>query len=323
MSYLLKTRFSFLMLLVAACLFGFPKPIETAQNRVQGLAAEYYDWAATNSEVLRRVDPVVDFDSSRNPIGNASPGARQGVRWSGFLEPRFNEDCSLILRGNGGVCLWFNNELVIHKWPGLTIEEARFTFPAKTGTKYRIVIECHSHAGPTALQFLWESRSESRSLVPQSQLSPAEDFTFSIPATSAVSPVFLEGIHAPGLAVVASANSSPVPATALSERHAYLNVPLSKAESTRVAIKWGEATATGTIEWTPTDIRRGGSMVLRAGDSLLLTSEIPATISVQSEDSRRSLSIEPSKRVPFRFDTPGAFRLSAAARSGENRRKGF
>lgn len=93
-------------------------------------------------------------------------------------------------------------------------------------------------------------------------------------------------------------------------------VPLAPFEATdvRVGFQNGVLTETRNITWEPTNILNGSRMVLRKGDALLLTAEMPdveaGQVRIQvGEEAFQSKVGEP---LVYRFDQPGRYKVSGA-----------
>lgn len=87
-------------------------------------------------------------------------------------------------------------------------------------------------------------------------------------AFSRTSPAFLEGTARSRAS--SALNRQPVH-EGLDENHWYANLPLEAGGSTPFNLVFGDGlTATGNIQWQPTNVLDGGSIVIRKGDSLKL-----------------------------------------------------
>jgi hypothetical protein len=78
------------------------------------------------SSSTRRLDAQLN-----NPSFTTLPAGWQGnsasARWTGDLIAQFTENHTFYIKTNGGVRLWFNDELVLDDWSGSTSRELSFT----------------------------------------------------------------------------------------------------------------------------------------------------------------------------------------------------
>lgn len=135
-----------------------------------GLRGEYYDnMNFTNLKVIR-IDPVVDFN-----WGAASPDPSMGketfsVRWSGQVLPLYSGEYTFYTNSDDGVRLWVNGVKVIDNWTnhGVTEDQGKITLTG--GQKYDIKLNYFQNTGDTAIRLLWSNNSQTKQIIPQSQL---------------------------------------------------------------------------------------------------------------------------------------------------------
>jgi hypothetical protein len=108
---------------------------------------------------------------SANDWGIFGLGGKFSVRWTGELVPRYSEKYTFSADCDGGARLWIDGTLVIDNW-NPRAGRNRGEIPLKAGHKHDIRLEYrHSSAGAVAMLF-WQSRSQSREIVPKAQLFP-------------------------------------------------------------------------------------------------------------------------------------------------------
>jgi len=62
---------------------------------------------------LVRTDSVVNFNwNTGGPVGQTA----YAVRWSGAVQPRYDETCTFTVVADDGVRLWVNGQLLINDW---------------------------------------------------------------------------------------------------------------------------------------------------------------------------------------------------------------
>ena len=140
-----------------------------------GLLGEYYSsqlMTFTNSPTLARTDATVNFDwGSGAPNGNLSSDDFT-VRWTGAVQPLFNETYTFYTTTDDGVRLWVNGQLVVDKWIDQGTTEWSGSLSLAAGKKYPITMEFYEKAGNALAALSWSSPSTAKVVVPQSQLYP-------------------------------------------------------------------------------------------------------------------------------------------------------
>jgi hypothetical protein len=158
-------------------------------------------------------------------------------------------------------------------------------------------------------------------IVPQSQLySTGAGVTARIPATSAVSPVCVEGSFWPpepaALAnVTVSGPSGNAQVKGLGDAAFYADVPLSASASVTVSVTRADlgTVLSQEVTWTPTDLAQltdsEDTTLIRKHDSLLLTaSGSGAVLTIDADgDANVDLTGVPGDQWSFTYSTPGTF----------------
>ncbi len=162
-----------------------------------GLLGSY--WANTTSEqftninftalpTLVRTDAVVNFNwDSTGP----SPAVGQtvfAVRWTGSVQPQFDETYTFYATADDGVILYVNGQLLVNGW----VDEAPATYqgsiPLKAQQLYNIDMEYYQNGGGAVAELQWSSLSTPEAVIPQSQLypysNPPPTVVFSTPANN-------------------------------------------------------------------------------------------------------------------------------------------
>jgi glucose/arabinose dehydrogenase len=135
-----------------------------------GLRAEYFDNIDFTSPRVTRIDPTVNFN-----WGTGSPDASIGsdtfsVRWSGQIQPLYSETYTFFTNSDDGVRLFVNNQLVIDNYRDQAPTERSGTITLQAGQRYDIRMEYYERSGGAVAQLSWASASQTKQIVPQSQL---------------------------------------------------------------------------------------------------------------------------------------------------------
>jgi glucose/arabinose dehydrogenase/regulation of enolase protein 1 (concanavalin A-like superfamily) len=136
-----------------------------------GLSATYYDNKDFTGTTVSRIDPTVDFQWG---TGVPAPGIGAdtfSVRWTGKVQPLYSENYTFYTVSDDGVRLWVNNQQIINNWTdhGST-ENASTPITLQAGQLYDIKMEFYENAGNAVAQLKWSSASQSKAIIPTSQL---------------------------------------------------------------------------------------------------------------------------------------------------------
>ena len=148
---------------------------DSVQANGDGLLGEYFNNTDFTSRFLFRTDDVVNFD-----WGTGAPASGMGadtfsVRWTGQIEPRYNETYTFRTQSDDGVRLWVNNQLVIDQFNDHAPTFHTGTIALQGGVKYDIRMEYYENGGGAVAQLAWQSASQALEVIPQSQLYAADD----------------------------------------------------------------------------------------------------------------------------------------------------
>ncbi|MEQ8997305.1 MAG: PA14 domain-containing protein [Coleofasciculus sp. B1-GNL1-01] len=141
-----------------------------------GLTAEYYNNRDFTDLALTRTDETVDFN-----WGSGSPDATidantYSVRWTGSVAPLYSETYEFFTNSDDGVRLWVDDQLLIDNWTNHAATENSGTIDLQGGQQYDIRMDYYENKGKSVAQLLWSSESQSKEIIPESQLySPAVD----------------------------------------------------------------------------------------------------------------------------------------------------
>jgi len=124
--------------------------------------------------VCSEVDSIIDhkWDVDESP-GCGTRGTFWNARWEGFIEAHFTEEYTLNLTLGDIGRMWIAGELVIDAW---ATSDANQTHTIKTrltaGEKTPVKIEYANKTGDGIIKLEWESKSQLKEVIPQSQLFP-------------------------------------------------------------------------------------------------------------------------------------------------------
>ena len=137
-----------------------------------GLYAEYFDESDFTSLKRVRTDSTIDFDFGAGAPADLEPDT-YSIRWTGQIESLFSEQYTFYTTSDDGVRLWIDGQLLIDNWTlhAATVDTA--TFSMEAGKKYDIRMEYFENEGNSIARLEWSSVSQSREIIPRSQLYAA------------------------------------------------------------------------------------------------------------------------------------------------------
>lgn len=133
-----------------------------------GIWGIYYVGQNFNTFNQQKSVPKVDFTwTSSTTVGNWN----MSVRWGGYVKARYTEIYTFFTNCSDGVRLYIDNQLIIDDWNTHSVQEKSGTFAMEAGKYYHIKLEYFNAGDTTAkAQLLWSSPSQSKEVIPQSQL---------------------------------------------------------------------------------------------------------------------------------------------------------
>ena len=143
------------------------------EGGASGLSAEYYSGMAFETLVLTRTDPVVDFNWRSGSPDPLLPSNRFSVRWTGYVVPQYSQTYTFYTASDDGIRLWVNGQQLVNNWTAHSLTENSGQIALTAGQSYRIVLEYYENSGSAAAMLRWSSASQSKQIVPATQLSVA------------------------------------------------------------------------------------------------------------------------------------------------------
>jgi len=127
----------------------------------------------TGSPTLVRTDATADF--AWNGAGPA-PSVGQSnytVRWTGSVQPQFNEDYTFYATADDGVRLWVNGQEIINAWVNQAPTTYQASLPLLAQQIYNVEMDFYyQNDGAAEAELAWSSPSTPQAIIPQSQLYP-------------------------------------------------------------------------------------------------------------------------------------------------------
>lgn len=137
-----------------------------------GLMGEYFNDESLTDAIVTRIDDQVAFNWNQStPAAGVDPN-HFSVRWTGQIEPIFTETYTIHAEAHGGLRLWVDNQLMFDAWDKHNQIARQGTIDLEGGKRYDIQLEYRESNGTSRVKLLWESASQGKSIIPQSQLYP-------------------------------------------------------------------------------------------------------------------------------------------------------
>ncbi|MEA5622010.1 PA14 domain-containing protein [Nostoc sp. UHCC 0251] len=135
-----------------------------------GLKAEYYDNINFTNLKQTRTDPTVNFNWGRSSPDPSIGADTFSVRWTGQVEAKYSETYNFYTTADDGVRLWVNDQQIINKFVNQSATEYSGAIALVAGQKYDIKLEYYENAYDAVSRLAWSSSSQSKEIIPQSQL---------------------------------------------------------------------------------------------------------------------------------------------------------
>lgn len=150
-----------------------PPPAAPAGTGTGLTARSWANDSFTGPPAVTGVDPTVNksyrFDGSPDP---GIPADHFSTRWTGFLQPRFDETYTLTTVSDDTVRLWLDGRLLIDSTTPHGPKVDKATVALKAGHRHRLRIDHTERTGEAYMKLLWSSPSQSQQIVPQRRLHP-------------------------------------------------------------------------------------------------------------------------------------------------------
>lgn len=146
-----------------------------------GLLGEYYNHnynsMDTTSPAYERLDARIRFQwgmGAPTPVTQAHP-EHFGVRWTGYIEPRFSEGYTFLIVVDDGAKLWIDDRQILDAWSSNGAKKY-YTQPVElqAGKRHKIRLEYCERTQQANVSLFWQSLSQPMEVVPPTQLHPPQ-----------------------------------------------------------------------------------------------------------------------------------------------------
>ena len=121
-----------------------------------------------------RTDAVVNFDWSTAGPDPSIGQTNFTARWTGSVQPQYDETYTFTAIADDGVRLWVNGQLLVDDWTGFQ-PRPRTAAPSALNAQqlYNIQLDYFQQTGSAVAQLRWSSPSTAQAIIPQ---TPALSF---------------------------------------------------------------------------------------------------------------------------------------------------
>jgi hypothetical protein len=151
-----------------------PSVCEKTEKACGGLSAQYFRQTNLTDLAFSRTDAKIDFD-----WGGGSPSMflnndNFSVRWRGKLTPRFGEAYTFYAGSDDGERLFVNGQTMIDRYTrhASVPEDVSGPITLVAGKPVDITFEYFENGGDANVRLSWSSKSEPKTVIPTSALSP-------------------------------------------------------------------------------------------------------------------------------------------------------
>ncbi|MDX1911124.1 MAG: PQQ-dependent sugar dehydrogenase [Saprospiraceae bacterium] len=140
-----------------------------------GLHGEYFidpEFDFDEAPAALRLDTMINFNWGDGSPFPQIPNNGFTVRWTGFIEPLFNETYTFSVRSDDGSRLWIGDSLIINKWVAQASTEHSGSIQLPANVQIPIRLEYLEIGGGADVALFWSSANTPKNLVPKGQLYP-------------------------------------------------------------------------------------------------------------------------------------------------------
>ncbi len=136
-----------------------------------------------------RTDPTINFNWNSVSPSPSIPLTNYTVRWTGSVQPRFNETYTFNATTDDGMRVWVNGQEIINGWVTVTgPTNYSGSIALKAQQLYTVRIDYYQSVGGAVAELQWSSPSTPLAVVPQTQLyiytNPPPSVSISSPANN-------------------------------------------------------------------------------------------------------------------------------------------
>jgi parallel beta-helix repeat protein len=144
-----------------------PTPSPGTGNGLQG---EYFNNIDFTAPILTRTDSSVNFNWGSGAPSSSIEADTFSARWTGQVQPLYSETYNFYTTADDGISLWVDGKQIINNFVDQAPTERSGSVTLEAGKKYDIRMEYYENGGGAVAQLAWSSPSQTKQIIPQSQL---------------------------------------------------------------------------------------------------------------------------------------------------------
>ncbi|MFZ0826159.1 MAG: chitobiase/beta-hexosaminidase C-terminal domain-containing protein [Verrucomicrobiia bacterium] len=121
---------------------------------------------------LTRTDAVVNFNWNTTGPDPKIGQTNFTTRWTGSVQPQFNETYTFYATADDGVRLWVNGQMLVNAWVNQAPTTYTGTIALKAQQLYNIRMDYFQGNGGAEAMLAWSSPSTPQTIIPQTQIYP-------------------------------------------------------------------------------------------------------------------------------------------------------
>jgi PA14 domain/Chitobiase/beta-hexosaminidase C-terminal domain len=142
-----------------------------------GLLGSYYSnhfpaAAYSGSPTLVRTDAVVNFNWASGSPDSSISVDHFTAKWTGSLQPQFNETYTFYTTTDDGVRLWVDGQSIVDHWSDQAPTEWSGSINLSAERRYDVEMDYYENGGGAVASLSWSSPSTAKAIIPQTQLYP-------------------------------------------------------------------------------------------------------------------------------------------------------
>ena len=155
---------------------GLSLCLVTARAQTNGVIGIYFKGMDLAEPILKRYDPMINFDWGSESPSPSVPEDQFSVRWTGEVLAQFSEEYTFYTDSDDGVRLWINGKQLINNWTDHGPTEDKGVIRLAAGQRYELVMEFFENGGGALARLSWSSKSTPKAVVPRTSLFPKDVF---------------------------------------------------------------------------------------------------------------------------------------------------
>jgi uncharacterized repeat protein (TIGR03806 family) len=134
-------------------------------------ATAFTNASFNTAATLTRTDAVVNFNWSGTGPDPSIGTSNYTVRWTGAVQPQYNETYTFTTIADDGVRLWVNGQLLVNDWTAHTSPATNSgTITLNSQQLYNLRMDYFQGGSSAVAQLKWSSASTAPAIIPQTQL---------------------------------------------------------------------------------------------------------------------------------------------------------